>query len=193
MKKFNKGLALSLSKGFTLIELLIVIALLGALAVGLLAALDPFEQLKKGTDTGVRNTVVELQSASIRYYAIKNYMPWCADATCLTFRDGDDNDYTTATTGTAWSTATTGTIVEIESTGELKIGFSTIAGSGTMAKINIFGSNATQQIKVCYKPTAKSFINDPNTKYNADTGTEEVAGTCKGQGGTDLTCLWCVQ
>ncbi|PIP15151.1 hypothetical protein COX47_01365, partial [Candidatus Roizmanbacteria bacterium CG23_combo_of_CG06-09_8_20_14_all_35_49] len=28
-------------KGFTLIELLIVIALLGALAVGLLAALDP--------------------------------------------------------------------------------------------------------------------------------------------------------
>ena len=39
-----------LQKGFTLIELLIVIALLGALAVGLIGALDPFEQLKKGTD-----------------------------------------------------------------------------------------------------------------------------------------------
>ena len=35
------------NKGFTLIELLIVIALLGALAVGLLATIDPFEQLKK--------------------------------------------------------------------------------------------------------------------------------------------------
>ena len=35
------------SLGFTLIELLIVIALLGALAVGLLATIDPFEQLKK--------------------------------------------------------------------------------------------------------------------------------------------------
>ncbi|MEK7634177.1 MAG: prepilin-type N-terminal cleavage/methylation domain-containing protein, partial [Patescibacteria group bacterium] len=65
--------------GFTLIELLIVIALLGALAVGLLAALDPFEQLKKGTDTGVRNTVSEVHGSIIRFYAIKNYMPWCTD------------------------------------------------------------------------------------------------------------------
>ena len=36
-----------IQKGFTLIELLIVIALLGSLAVGLLATIDPFEQLKK--------------------------------------------------------------------------------------------------------------------------------------------------
>ena len=44
MKKFSKGLApRSFSEvGFTLIELLIVIALLGALAAGLLAAIDPF-------------------------------------------------------------------------------------------------------------------------------------------------------
>ncbi|MFS8159790.1 MAG: prepilin-type N-terminal cleavage/methylation domain-containing protein, partial [Candidatus Roizmanbacteria bacterium] len=63
--------------GFTLIELLIVIALLGALAVGLLAALDPFEQLKKGTDSGVRNTVSEIQGAAIRFYALKEHQPWC--------------------------------------------------------------------------------------------------------------------
>ena len=43
--------------GFTLVELLIVIALLGALAIGLIGALDPFEQLKKGTDTGTRDLV----------------------------------------------------------------------------------------------------------------------------------------
>ena len=34
-----------LQYGFTLVELLIVIALLGALAIGLLATVDPFEQL----------------------------------------------------------------------------------------------------------------------------------------------------
>ena len=54
------------NKGFTLIELLIVIALLGALAVGLLAAVDPFEQLKKGSDTATRNTVITIINAVIR-------------------------------------------------------------------------------------------------------------------------------
>jgi len=33
------------NKGFTLMELLIVIGVLGILAAGLLAAIDPFEQL----------------------------------------------------------------------------------------------------------------------------------------------------
>ena len=104
MKKFTKG--------FTLIELLIVIALLGALAVGLLAALDPFEQLKKGTDTGVRNTVSEFHGAVIRFYAIKNYMPWCTDAeTCVP----EPN----ATLLTGLSAA----IANIVTTGELKTDF----------------------------------------------------------------------
>lgn len=186
MKNFSK-------KGFTLIELLIVIALLGALAVGLLAALDPFEQLKKGTDTGVRNTAVELHGAAIRYYGIKNYMPWCLNGSiCTTFRDaGDDDLFSTGILGTAW----TNTIAEIEAAGELKSGFSTIAGTGAMGKITIFGVNATNpKVKVCYKPTAKSFINDSNTKYDAATGIEVTGATlCKGQGGTLLTCLWCIE
>jgi len=63
MKKFTKG--------FTLIELLIVIALLGALAVALLAALDPLEQIKKGNDTGVRNTVAEIHGAMVRYSSLQ--------------------------------------------------------------------------------------------------------------------------
>lgn len=172
-------------KGFTLIELLIVIALLGALAVGLLAALDPFEQLKKGTDTGIRNTVSEIHGAVIRYYAIKNYMPWCTDSDCTAFRDtGDDDSYTTPILGTAWSN----TITEIEAVGELKPNFSTIAGSGAMGKIKIFGVNATNpKIKVCYKPTAKSFINDPNTKYDPTDGDSD----CVVAPGS--LCLWCVE
>lgn len=170
--------------GFTLIELLIVIALLGALAVGLLAALDPFEQLKKGTDTGVRNTVAELHGAVIRYYGIKNYMPWCTtDSTCAVKRDGEDDVYTTASLGTAWTT----TIPEIENAGELKSGFSGIAGTGAMGKIKIFGSNTTAQIKVCYKPTAKSFILDPNTKYDPTNGVADCTVAAAS------LCLWCVE
>jgi prepilin-type N-terminal cleavage/methylation domain-containing protein len=180
------------NKGFTLIELLIVIALLGALAVGLLAALDPFEQLKKGTDTGVRNTVSEIQGAAIRYYAIKNYMPWCTTAACdANWRDGLTSEVLPNSPGKT-ADQMSETLDEISSTGELKTDFQTL-GEGALPKITIFGQNTDPTIEVCYKPTAKSFINDPNTKYNADTGAEEAAGTCKGQGGADESCLWCIQ
>lgn len=173
--------------GFTLIELLIVIALLGALAVGLLAALDPFEQLKKGTDTGVRNTVSEFHGAVLRYYAIKSYMPWCTTAACTTRLDGVAADPSNVAIS-----AMPLTIAEIAASGELKTDFSSLAGATTLGKIVIFGSSTNATLKVCYKPLAKSFISDPNTKYVVATGLEAAAGTCKGQGGADLTCLWCV-
>lgn len=174
MKKFNK-------KGFTLIELLIVIALLGALAVGLLAALDPFEQLKKGTDTGVRNTVSEVQGAIIRYYGIKNYMPWCTDA-----------DTCADPTGiTLESTNTNGTAIinAIIATGELKTDFAKLAGDGTLKKIFITGVNADATAIVCYKPLAKSFAADPNTKFT------NVGGDMDGCPTGDPTtgCYWCVR
>ena len=164
--------------GFTLIELLIVIALLGALAVGLLAALDPFEQLKKGTDTGVRNTVSEVHGAIIRYYAIKNYMPWCTDAsTCGVEPNGS----------TLTSLETT-MIDPIIVTGELKTDFSALAGTGTLGKIFVTGSNVDATAAVCYKPTAKSFIADGNTKF-----TQFGIGTCGAADLTHATCYWCVK
>lgn len=172
--------------GFTLIELLIVIALLGALAVGLLAALDPFEQLKKGTDTSIRNTTTEFHGAVIRYYAIKNFMPWCANATCATFRDGSAEPNATTLSNL------TNTISEIVSTGELKSDFVQLAGSGTLGKIYVSGNNANASVSVCFRPTAKSFINDPNTKFESD-GTEVTGNACKSQGGTRTDCYWCVK
>ena len=164
--------------GFTLIELLIVIALLGALAVGLLAALDPFEQLKKGTDTGVRNTVSEVHGSIIRFYAIKNYMPWCTDAsTCGT-----------EPSGSALTDLVTTMIDPIIVTGELKTDFEALAGSGTLAKIFVTGVNVDATVSVCYKPTAKSFISDPNTKY-----TVGGVDTCAAADPTQKTCYWCVK
>ncbi len=173
------------TRGFTLIELLIVIALLGALAVGLLAALDPFEQLKKGTDTGVRNTVSEFQGAAIRYYAIKNQMPWCANAECDAYEDGLDD----IVTGKPLSEMTN-TLANIVDTGELKNDFATLAGDATLAKIFVFGSNTDASITVCYKPTSKSFTSDPNTKFNPDTGVDDCESD---PDPAKNTCLWCVK
>ncbi|MDP3954933.1 MAG: type II secretion system protein [bacterium] len=62
--------------GFTLIELLIVIALIGILAVAVLAAINPIEQLNRARDTGMESDATQLISAIDRYYASQEKFPW---------------------------------------------------------------------------------------------------------------------
>ena len=169
-------------RGFTLIELLIVIALLGALAVGLLAALDPFEQLKKGTDTGIRNTVSEFQGAVIRYYAIKNRLPWCDE-------DGNCQTITSAKLGS--DTNLVAAITDIIAAGELKSDFTTLATTTKLNEIYVTADNSNLIVNVCYKPTSKSFQVDPNTKFDIK-GDDSGANSCKSQQGSD-SCYWCVK
>ncbi len=176
------------SFGFTLIELLIVIALLGALAIGLLAALDPFEQLKKGTDTGTRNTVAEFQGAVIRFYSIKNFMPWCDDGECANPLDGGTEPTETQLTDMG------DTMEAITDTGELKADFADLAG-GQTDNIYVTGTNDPPQVAVCYKPTSKSFRSDPNTKYDKN-GVVAANGsqiTCPDPANAAAECYYCIQ
>jgi prepilin-type N-terminal cleavage/methylation domain-containing protein len=175
------------SAGFTLIELLIVISLLGALAVGLIGAIDPFEQLKKGTDTGTRDLVNQVQTAVIRYFSIKNNMPWCPDggtpgtpASCLA--DPDQTALNVVPMDTS--------IDNMVASGELKSEFETIH-SGNLGRIFVTGSQANNTVIVCYMPTSKSFQADPNTKFDA-AGVEQASG-CKSQTGGTNDCYWCIQ
>jgi prepilin-type N-terminal cleavage/methylation domain-containing protein len=62
--------------GFTMIELLIVIAILGILAVAVLAAINPIEQINRGRDTGSRSDAEQLLSAIERYNAFQGVYPW---------------------------------------------------------------------------------------------------------------------
>lgn len=172
-----------LKKGFTLIELLIVIALLGALAIGLLAALDPFEQLKKGTDTGTRNTVGELQQAIIRYYGIKNYMPWCTDGQTCT-------DPATPTVGN--DVLITDAIADIVATGELKTDFVELAG-GQLSNMYVTGTNDPPVVAVCFKPTSKSFISNPSTKYNQDGTAADPADCPSPTADAAAECYYCIK
>jgi len=62
--------------GFTMIELLIVIAVLGVLAVAVLSAINPIEQINRGRDTGSRSDSEQLLSAIDRYYTTQELYPW---------------------------------------------------------------------------------------------------------------------
>lgn len=172
----------NLRRGFTLIELLIVIALLGALAVGLIGAIDPFEQLKKGADTGVRDLVNQVQTAVIRYYSVKNEMPWTG------LSDPNKVDLETAPMDTA--------ITNMAGAGELRSDFTTIQASN-LTKVFVTGSAANNTVSVCYTPTSKSFQSDPNTKYNPDhSGALATDGgiVCKSANPTTgVSCDWCIQ
>lgn len=67
-------------RGFTMIELLIVIAILGILAVAVLSAINPIEQIDRGRDTGSRSDAEQLSSAISRFHALRGYYPWFSSA-----------------------------------------------------------------------------------------------------------------
>jgi len=167
-------------KGFTLIELLIVIALLGALAIGLLATIDPFEQLKKGRDTSTRNTVSEFYNAGIRYYSINSQFPWAAS----------DQNATPLNSAQAY-------ISDIISAGELKDKFIELAGTANLAKIYLTstgdgsGTSLIENIAVCFRPESKAFRQDQNSLYDS-TGEIDAACDTPAERRTN-TCYWCMR
>lgn len=175
MKKFTKG--------FTLIELLIVIALLGALAVALLAALDPLEQIRKGTDTGVRNTVAEIAGSITRYASVKSgAMPYAG-----TLAWGS-----VGTSITPKSPAYT-VIENVISAGELKQDFFALA-SAQLQKIFIVADQ--ERAYVCFLPEAKSFRVDNNTKFMTVAGglaTMDDTLCTNGTVAGGAQCYWCMR
>lgn len=106
--QINRRLSnLSKQAAFTMIELLIVIAILGILAVAVLAAINPIEQINRGRDTGSRSDAEQLLSAIDRYYAYKGYYPWTTnpnDDSTLDWRGVAGDTAITLETGsiTAW-------------------------------------------------------------------------------------------
>jgi len=74
-----KNLKSRINHGFTMIELLIVIAVLGILAIAVLATINPIEQINRGRDTGSRGDAEQLLSAIDRYNATQGLWPWQID------------------------------------------------------------------------------------------------------------------
>jgi prepilin-type N-terminal cleavage/methylation domain-containing protein len=197
------------NKGFTLMELLIVIGVLGILAAGLLAAIDPFEQLKKARDTNNRDAATELLSANQRYYASHTSLPWlttvasCNDANnpvlsliTLTTSDWSVGLPVIKVAGGASADVNSQTNACITNTlvadGELKTSF--FNGLGSTLYV---GSGSPTRVVVCYAPEGKSNRNDASTKYlytvSATTGEGTVTLPASGCTQTQKDAGLCLQ
>ncbi len=181
ISNFKKGLALSLSKGFTMIELLIVIAVLGILAVAVLSAINPIEQINRSRDTGSRSDAEQLLSAIDRFYASQGFYPWQIGAS------------ETLATGTVWGIVDNTTWEDsAEQTvlsklsddgtgaGEVKLSFVTRITSPTynfLYKYN--GGEGGNSTYICFNPVSGSFTNEANRRCDAeglDTGDADGGG-----------------
>lgn len=171
------------SRGFTLIELLVVLGILGILAAGLLAAIDPFEQLKKGRDTNMRNTAIELTNGFTRYYATHGGLPWCPAGTCVTIA-------TVLLSTDAFWNATTGYLQDLIDDGELKSEFRVGLGTSNAGRIYVTSTDPTELI-ICFQPDSKSLRNDDTVQYNAD-GATNATKNCD-TAGTTNGCYWCAR
>lgn len=83
--RIKKGSTLTntVRKGFTLIELLIVIAILGVLAVVVLVAINPVQQLARTRDSGRKSTITQIGHALQAYYTSRNGLYPTENATWL--------------------------------------------------------------------------------------------------------------
>jgi len=199
MKSFNKG--------FTLMELLIVIGVLGILAAGLLAAIDPFEQLKKARDTNNRSAAIELLQSSQRYYATHGYLPWfktsgvgtyvCDDTTYTGFDNirladtADPRPYIIVNkSGSIGHEASVATCVEdtLGADGEIKDTFM----DGLATSLYLTSGDSTKT-RVCFAPEGKSNRTDDSTKFILDTSAATVAEDTAGTTCPDVTLSTCLQ
>lgn len=80
----------------------------------------------------------------------------------------------------------------LETAGELKVGFTSLAGgSGALSKMRVTSvtSAGSETVAVCFIPESKSFQVEKNAQFNQYGA---VTTGCKSQGGVGV-CYWCIK
>jgi len=190
--------------GFTMIELLIVIAILGILAVAVLSAINPVEQINRGRDTGMRSDAEQLLNAIDRYDAFQGYKPWATSATAtaaqlaVTFTLVQD----TSGGGTAWVDSATGSDCAVLSklangdtgatttcvgSNEIKSSYATRISDSNYRGLFVYQSDdESASTYVCFLPQSGAFRQEAQTRCDG-TAPDDMdiwAGIC-GDGSLD--------
>jgi prepilin-type N-terminal cleavage/methylation domain-containing protein len=195
MKKTARFLV---EKGFTLVELLIVIALIGVLAVAVLAAINPLEQLNRARDTGMESDASQLLAAIDRYYASQEKFPWVTlDPVNVKNEDALDMvsaaDPTIGVCGALSCTDSTGLLLAQY---ELKSEFQNrkfILATEDIDKLWMGkAEGASSSVYACWVPT--SMAKRAQAIRHTDIIPDPVAAPCvaTGWGALDTACFICI-
>ena len=149
-------------------ELLIVIGILGILAAGLLAAIDPFEQLKKARDTNNRSATLSLLSGFTSFYANHGAFPWNLTTPSANCKRAAANDplflLGKLTTNSMEIHNMEACLTEsVIADGELKDTY--MAGIGATQIFVASDKTDLTNLWVCYAPEGKAARLDASTKY----------------------------
>lgn len=143
--KHKKGISL----GFTLVELLVVIGILTVLLAIALIAINPFEQINKTTDVSTKATIKDFASATKYFYAEEKTTPWVKNSSC---RD----ELSTQDTISQMPSC----VQELTKGGDLQ----TQAINSNEAK-DIFMTECSNSIALCYKPKSSTYKNNSQAKF----------------------------
>lgn len=147
--------------GFTMIELLIVIAVLGILAVAVLAAINPIEQINRGRDTGSRSDAEQLIGAVDRFYTANGYYPWQDTPS-------DDSDTGWIAVGNTWTdTSGDDVLAKLSSTGtaEIKESFTDRITQSDYNTLYVYNTGTQgHSTYVCFLPQSANFLTEAENR-----------------------------
>jgi prepilin-type N-terminal cleavage/methylation domain-containing protein len=188
--------------GFTMIELLIVISILGILAVAVLSAINPVEQINRGRDTASRSDAEQLISGFDRFNAFQGFFPWQtqvgAAGRAMVWTQFDDTVVDDgATPCPLYEKLSQATTVGCTGTDELKVTYFTKIFSASYNPLFVY--NRGQQgdsTYVCFTPVSKAFLTEAANRCSDAAGSglpsdidAATRTTICGTAGSEMICL----